>query len=436
MPYFEQLPAILRVLIVFAVILAAIKKRVSLGNAFFFGALLMGWMFGLGPVSMLRVVFSALTDPKTASLSAIVSLILVFSHSMELGGQMERLLERFKGLVVHPKINLVVFPALIGLLPMPGGAIFSAPMVKSLGQRMELSGSQLSYINYWFRHIWEYWWPLYPGVLLATTLARIDIWVFVLFLFPLTTVALFVGYWPLKVLNGRTKTQRDPHPCLSWATVLPFVSELAPILLVIGLGLGLGVVLSFFLSSYGWTVTKELGLIIALIFAILWVWRRNRLSLLQRRQILTQPQLLGMIYMVAAILVFKEMLEGSLAVEAISRELLEWRVPLMSITVILPFLVGGIVGITIAFVGTTFPILISLIHAFGETRFMLPYMMLALASGFVGVLLSPLHLCLLLSNEYFGTSLGPVYKHLWLPCIVLLLTGCVYFLVLHSFLGT
>lgn len=74
--------------------------------------------------------------------------------------------------------------------------------------------------------------------------------------------------------------------------------------------------------------------------------------------------------------------------------------------------VRKVVGLTIAFVGTTFPILISLLRILNETQYMLPYMMLALVSGFVGVLLSPLHLCLLLSNEYFQTPLTPVYRFL------------------------
>ena len=87
---------------------------------------------------------------------------------MELAGQMQRLLENFRGLITNIRINLIIFPALIGLLPMPGGAIFSAPMVKDLGRKSGFSGDKLSFVNYWFRHIWEYCWPLYPGVLLAT----------------------------------------------------------------------------------------------------------------------------------------------------------------------------------------------------------------------------------------------------------------------------
>ena len=70
---------------------------------------------------------------------------------------------------------LVIFPVLIGLLPMSGGAILSAPMVKSMGMHHKQYGAHLSYINYWFRHIREYGWPLYPGILLATALSGVDL---------------------------------------------------------------------------------------------------------------------------------------------------------------------------------------------------------------------------------------------------------------------
>jgi hypothetical protein len=309
---------------------------------------------------------------------------------------------------------------------MPGGAIFSAPMVKNLGRQHRLSASRLSYVNYWFRHIWEYWWPLYPGVLLATTIAGLNLWHYAVFLLPLTAVALAAGYWPIRTALRRHAATRQRKP-LRHGQGATFLRELSPIGLVIVLGLALGLPLSHLLPAHWASVAKESGLIAALLIAIAMVWRSNRLGADQARKILLNPQLFDMFYMVAGILIFKGILEDSLAIESLSKELGRWRIPLIAITVLLPMLVGAIAGITIAFVGTTFPVLISLVQALGHEHLMMVYLMLAMVGGFVGVLLSPLHLCLLLSNEYFGTTLSAVYRHLRLPCCVLLISGCLYF---------
>ena len=432
MAVFENIPAVVRLLVVFVIILAAIRKKLALGHAFSGGAVILGLIFGLKPTAIVQSAFFSLIDPKTLSLSVVVLLILVLSRSMEAAGQMRRLLERFQGLVRHPGANLILFPALIGLLPMPGGAIFSAPMVKTLGEKHHLNAPQLSYINYWFRHIWEYWWPLYPGVLLGTAIAGLDLWTFVLCLFPMTIVSLATGYGMLgKALEDALP---DSTPPAVRPKIGPFLRELIPILLVIVPGLGLGTLLAPAFRSAGLTIAKETGLIVALVMAIGWIWHGNRMPRADRWATVRNREMLHMFYMITAIMIFKGILADSRAVAAISRELMQWQVALVPITVILPFLVGSVVGLTIAYVGTTFPILISLIQGLGQEHLMLPYMMLAMTSGYMGVLVSPLHLCLLLSNEYFHTSLMPVYRYLRLPCTALMVTALVYFWVLRAIL--
>jgi len=191
-----NLSPIVRILIVFVLVLISISKNVSLGNAFLLGAILIGVLFGLTPGAMLLSAAGSIVMPKTLSLAIVVTLILVLSSSMEQGGHMERLLNNFRGLVKNPRLNLAMFPALIGLLPMPGGAVFSAPMVKELGNKSRLRPDQLSFINYWYRHIWEYWWPLYPGILLAVTLTDMDLWTIMMVMCPFTIIAFSLGSLP------------------------------------------------------------------------------------------------------------------------------------------------------------------------------------------------------------------------------------------------
>ncbi|MBW2598906.1 MAG: DUF401 family protein [Deltaproteobacteria bacterium] len=412
---------IVRILIVFILVLIAIRKNVSLGNAFLLGAIFTGVLFGLTPGAMLSSAAGSIVMPKTLSLAVVVTLILVLSSSMEQGGHMERLLNNFRGLVTNPRLNLAIFPALIGLLPMPGGAIFSAPMVKELGNKSRLRPDQLSFINYWYRHIWEYWWPLYPGILLSVTLTDMDLWTIMMVMCPFTIVAVSLGSLSVRGadLKHAIKRGNEGRP------VGPFLKELTPILMVILIGLGAGIVLSRIFP--GLYIAKEAGLIIALVLTIACVWHQNGMDGDKIRRVVIDPHLLKMFYMVIAILVFKGMLEDSHAVAAISREFMEFSVPLALITVALPLIVGGITGITIAFVGSTFPIIVPLVHSMGEGPFVLAYVMLALVSGLVGVLISPLHLCLLLSNQYFEAPFGRVYRHLILPCISLFATGFVYF---------
>ncbi len=426
-------PATVKVLLIFALILVLIRKNLSLGNAFFIGSTALGFFFGMPPLKIGASMWHSLTQPKTMSLALIVSLILVLSHSMEEAGQLEKMLASFNGLIKSSKLRLALFPALIGLLPMPGGAIFSAPMVKQMGKNLDIRPERLSYINYWFRHIWEYWWPLYPGVLLTTTLADLNIWLFVAFLFPITTVAVVAGYYPIRDCNWNDRSNMTDRTSskTSWK---PLVRLLLPIVIVIAGGLGLGFVLGYFFKNSAMSkISKETGLIMALIFSIFWVWHENKFSIQERISILKRKQLISMTYMIAGILIFKGVLEDSHSISSIGQELLHLNIPLASITVLLPFLVGMIAGITIAFVGTTFPIIISLAHSFGIQHNLIAYMMLGLVSGFAGVLLSPLHLCLLLSNEYFNVRLGNVYKFLIFPCVTLLVTSISYFYLISYF---
>jgi uncharacterized protein len=428
MSFLSAIPAVIRIFIVFAVIVVSIRRKLALGNCFSLGAFILGILFAMDPVSIFKSAVIALSDPKTLSLSAVVSLILVLSHSLEAAGQMQRLLDRFQGLIRIPAINIVIFPALIGLLPMPGGAIFSAPMVKNLGCRGQLNAADLSYVNYWFRHIWEYWWPLYPGILLITAIGGLNLWSLVLTALPMTGVAVVAGYWPLRGKLSFSSQQPVSANAVVTPSPWPFFKELTPIWMVIVLGIAFGAGLSR-LHLFG-NIAKETGLIIALVLSILLVWHTNGVLAATRRKILVNPKLVSLVYMVASILIFKGVLEDSQAVSAVSKELLTWGIPLTVVVVTLPMLVGLVSGITIAFVGTTFPILISLIQASPTGHALLPYLILGLVSGFVGVLFSPLHVCLLLSNEYFETTLDRVYRHLLVPCSVMLIAALIYFRIL------
>ena len=48
--------------------------------------------------------------------------------------------------------------------------MLTAPMVESATSVGDVTREQKFFVNYWFRHVWEYVWPLYPGIVFAAAL--------------------------------------------------------------------------------------------------------------------------------------------------------------------------------------------------------------------------------------------------------------------------
>lgn len=422
MIFFQSVPeATIKLFIVFFFVLFLIRKSFTLGNSFLAGATFMGILYGLSPIHTARIILSSTVFTSTLTLSVLVLLILIFSKSMEITGHMTRMLSSFRGLIKRQSVNLIIFPSLIGLLPMPGGAVFSAPMVKELASDSDLSETHLSIINYWFRHIWEYWWPLYPGVLLAVTLSGLDLFTFILYMLPFSCVAVIIG---TSILKGVTRHPESVHPDVPFK---PFIIDMIPVLIVIAGGPLAGIVLVRIFPEV--TIARESGLIAALASSVLLLWWKYRTPLSTLKKILIHRTNFNMVYMILTILAFKSVLKESNAVEQISAELTAGNIPVSLIAFLLPFFVGIITGVTVAFVGISLPVIIPLVISSGNEAHIYAYVMLAITGGFSGVLLSPLHLCLVLSNNYFGAGMKSVYVKLIPLCFTLMASGGLYYLI-------
>jgi hypothetical protein len=95
----------------------------------------------------------------------------------------------------------------------------------------------------------------------------------------------------------------------------------------------------------------------------------------------------------------------------------------------LPFLVGLLTGITVAYVGITFPLLLPLMGGADPDLGMLVF---AFAAGFAGVMFSPVHLCLVLTKDYFKADLSPIYRTMLVPEILVMAVATVELLLLSG----
>ena len=127
-------------------------------------------------------------------------------------------------------------------------------------------------------------------------------------------------------------------------------------------------------------------------------------------------------------MIFQETLRVTGALDGVSRFFADSGLPLLVVLFVLPFLAGLMTGLTIAYVGITFPILMPLMGSHSPS---LGLLALAFGSGFARVMLSPVHLCLVLSREYFNADMTQVYRRLWLPSALVLAAAAVPLYLSH-----
>src|SRR5689334_13715952 len=97
---------------------------------------------------------ASLGEPGIISFMAICVGVFVLSSVLTHGGHLAALCGFASALIPSRRIRAAVMPALVGLVPMPGGAVVSAPLIdRSLGGS-DVPATDKNLINYWFRHIW------------------------------------------------------------------------------------------------------------------------------------------------------------------------------------------------------------------------------------------------------------------------------------------
>ena len=96
------------------VALLAISQK-NLGVAMFVGAFILG--IATAPNSLPAILWSTITDPSTVLLALIVGLIPIIGGTLESSGQMDNLVSNMR---IGKKAFLMLSPALVGMLPMPG----------------------------------------------------------------------------------------------------------------------------------------------------------------------------------------------------------------------------------------------------------------------------------------------------------------------------
>jgi hypothetical protein len=178
---------------------------------------------------------------------------------------------------------------------------------------------------------------------------------------------------------------------------------------------------------------RDLGpLILGMAASLAWVIATRPLPADKFRKMFTGSANLPLLGVVMSVMIFQGMLERAGAAPKIAAEMGSLKFSVLAVVIVLPFVAGLVTGIAFGFVGVSFPIIMELIRALPDHPSLRPFAVLAFACGHLGMMVSPIHLCYVASNQYFRVPFGPVYKVLTRPLLTMLVLVAVYAVLLFA----
>jgi len=375
----------LSAVLIFIVIL--LRRKYRIGIVLLNASGLLALLYLMHPAKIAATMGAAVISPITIKLTLSLTLIRVLELILRENNVLADMMEASKSL-------------LIGMLPSLGGAYFSAPMVDESTKGLKMSQEEKGFINFWFRHPWEYVLPLYPGILLASAVSGVELRALIIANLPYALTMLIAGFFlSMREVKGNVGSAK-----VSQKGLLSFIP--------------IGIIILLVMAFH-----VELHLALVILVAGLFVFYRYRFSNIMRA--LRYGFALEVILLVLGVMLFKEMMDGTGAVRSLGEFFMSKGVPLMLLLFILPFVSGFLTGITVGSVSSTFPLILHMLHGSptGAVSF-------AFASAFLGVLLSPVHVCLILTREYFNADIWAIYSKMLPACAVIFAVAVVEYICL------
>ncbi len=390
---------IVKLAVVIVAIVLALRYKAPVGITLFAAGLLAAALYGIAVPSLLDGYWQLLKSARFLSLTGVIVLVTFLGALLSELGHLDRLSDACRRLYGGTRTAVAVLPFLIGLMPMPGGALLSAPLVGTLLADSKYTPEFKTATNYWFRHLAEPFWPIYPGVILTEAVTGMPMSQVALMQFPLSVFMVILGVLFFSRQIDRTLgTDSD-----SGRAIIDILRSLWPIVGAILLYGALGVNLVF-------------SLIVAL--AALIVVSRPRGPVLGRSLVKGLSYRLTLI--VFGIMSFQTVLELSGAINSVPAFAEAMHFPPWALIVLVCFTLGFLTGMVAAYIGMGYALLAGFLY---QPTIIPGNILLGYLAGYLGMLLSPTHLCLILSASHFGAGLGKVYRVMAIPALLLAIAG-------------
>jgi len=405
---------LLGVIISFAIILILIRIKFNFGLSLILGSLVLG-IFSLQTVEPIEIpkafVEASIYSFKegqivteTIELALLMTLIFVLAKCMQETGAIKKLIDSLRTFFSRGG-TLGAIPAVYGLMPVPGGALFSAPLIDEEGGKYNLDKNQKNFLNVWFRHIWFPIYPISSAMILICSekFSDINIYNLIIVNMPAFIASIVIGLILLKLFIKKAPKQQ-PKRAKDYSGLIYLLPPTVPLLFY--------AVLQFF------GVLQIRSFLIGIIFSIFFVFLITSMSWTDYVQVIKKSLTWKLALAIFGIMIFREMFLVSEANILIANIMSEFSFPALIMIILIPLILGLLTGYNLGAVALSYPLVQPFFEFTGIS--LIGLTSIIFISSLAGYLISPIHLCNVLSSDYLKTDTTRMYK-MYIPAVFFLL---------------
>ena len=393
-------------IIAMAIIILMLRRHIPIGPCMLTGGLFI-WLMKTPELHYLTQAFSeTLSLPRTYDIIFALYFVMCLEIELRTSGALAGMVHALQKIFSSNRVTLAVMPAFLGLLPSLGGARFSAPIVEEASKGLGLTSDHQAAINFWFRHIFEFSSPIIPGMIMACNIAGVAYSEFIKHLCWLTVLMFSVGWFvlirPIKADSIKENTGTQAADEQGWQDLW---LSLSPVILTF-------VLVVFFNMN----ASVGMGVVTAGLFIVLHFTKRE----VSLKEVVVGAIDMKMFFNVLCILYFIQILTVTQVLQEIVTAFQSSPLPVPVIIACVSFIIGVLTGMSQGHVAIIMPIIAAM-----QTG-SLNLAGVAMAFGVAGQMLTPTHMCLVVTVDYFKANFFKTLKPVLIGEIMLLTIFSVY----------
>lgn len=381
------------------VVLVLVNRKINIGYSLIISGILLALLNGRNAKEILDISINTISDHNTISLAATIALITILSYFMDKFLILDRMISSLESVLRSVKFTILFAPAIIGTLLVSGGALMSCPVVKNLGDKLDLSNDKKASINMIFRHALYFIFPLSPPIILAAQLGGFSVWEFIKLQFPMSLTMYILGY--ILLLRGCKEPKKEKIQINQYlSSIRDFLLYSSPILVSL---------LGSVLLGLPFYITLIFGIMLSILINIhdkkyddKYDTKDSYISSMYKG---FKP---AMVIAIIGIMLFKNVVNDIDEIYIHLYSLLEKGIPLELLIIISCIAVSFPTASTQSGVALLFPMILPLAP---NHDIKLAYAMFIYTSSFMAYYASPLHLCQVLTLEYFKIKIKELFKN-------------------------